>query len=61
MTKPIEWPAIQNTAYKGKVSNLRTALDAVARQIEQSPDFAQEVSDHLDAFDTALSLPLPTS
>lgn len=60
MAKPIAYPAIQNPAYRGEVSELRTILDVLARKIEQSPDFAQEVSDHFDAFDTALSLPTPS-
>lgn len=57
MAKPIDYPAIVNRAYRGDVSELRVVLDDLARKIEQSPDFAQEVADHFDAFGTAVSLP----
>lgn len=57
MAKPIAYPAIVDRAYRGDVSELRAVLDDLARKIEQSPDFAQEVADHFAAFDTALSLP----
>lgn len=57
MSKPITWPAINDTAYRGRVADLRTVLEDLAQDINSSPDFAQEVADHLAAFDTALSLP----
>ncbi|QXP44102.1 hypothetical protein [Stappia phage SI01] len=57
MAKPIAWPSINNPAYRGDVAELRTILEDIARKINSSPDFNQEVADHFATFDTALSLP----
>lgn len=50
MAKPIDWPTVNRAAYRGQVSDFRTYLEKVARNIGSAPDLALEIGDHVVSF-----------
>lgn len=50
MAKPIDWPTVNRAAYRGQISDFRTYLEKVARNIGSAPDLALEIGDHVVSF-----------
>ncbi|QIG68326.1 hypothetical protein [Rhizobium phage RHEph27] len=50
MTKPIAYPSVSNASYKGIVSEMRTALNILARRIARSPGAANDIRNQISAF-----------
>ena len=51
-SKTIAYPSVTNPAYKGAVSEIRTALNTLQRRINSSPDLLDEALAQITAFVT---------
>jgi hypothetical protein len=61
MGKPIAWPSVSNTAYKGMVSEIRTYLNILGRRLTRAPgannDARNQISTFLAAYGITPLLP----